>query len=32
MAPIHENVDPNFGKDSRNVHFALATDEVNPFT
>ena len=28
---FHENVDPSFGNDSRNVHFALAADGVNPF-
>jgi hypothetical protein len=28
---FHENVDPTFQHDARNVHFALATDGVNPF-
>jgi hypothetical protein len=28
---FHENVDPIFGHDARNVHFALAADGVNPF-
>ena len=28
---FHENVDPTFGNDPRNVHFALAADGVNPF-
>ena len=28
---FHDNVDPSFGNDSRNVHFALAANGVNPF-
>jgi hypothetical protein len=28
---FHENVDPTFGQDTRNVHFALAVDGMNPF-
>ena len=28
---FHDNVDPNFGNDSRKVHFALAADGINPF-
>jgi hypothetical protein len=28
---FHENVDPSFANDSRNAHFALAADGVNPF-
>ena len=28
---FHENVDASFGDDSQNIHFALATDDVNPF-
>jgi hypothetical protein len=28
---FHENVDPEFGNDPRNAHFALAADGVNPF-
>jgi hypothetical protein len=28
---FHENVDPTFQHDARNVHFALAADGVNPF-
>jgi hypothetical protein len=28
---FHRNVDPTFGNDARNVHFALAADGVNPF-
>ena len=28
---FYENVDPSFGRDPRNAHFALATDGVNPF-
>jgi hypothetical protein len=28
---FHENVDPTFQRDARNVHFALAADGVNPF-
>ena len=28
---VHENVDPTFGLDSRNVHLGLAADGVNPF-
>ena len=28
---FHDNVDPTFGNDPRNTHFALAADGVNPF-
>jgi hypothetical protein len=28
---FHNNVDPTFGEDARNAHFALAADGVNPF-
>jgi hypothetical protein len=28
---FHDNVDPTFREDARNVHFALAADGVNPF-
>ena len=28
---VHENVDPTFGEEPRNVHMGLATDGVNPF-
>ena len=28
---VHENVDPTFGHDPRNVHIGLAADGVNPF-
>jgi hypothetical protein len=28
---FHQNVDPTFSNDPRNVHFALAADGVNPF-
>jgi hypothetical protein len=28
---FHRNVDPTFGVDPRNAHFALAADGVNPF-
>jgi hypothetical protein len=28
---FHENVDPDFGLEPRNIHFALAADGVNPF-
>ena len=28
---IHNNVDPTFGEDVRNVHMGLAVDGVNPF-
>jgi hypothetical protein len=28
---FHNNVDPSFGDDACNIHFALATDGVNPF-
>lgn len=28
---VHENVDPTFGLDSRNVHLGLVADGVNPF-
>jgi hypothetical protein len=28
---FHRNVDPTFGEDLRNTHFALAADGVNPF-
>ena len=28
---FHENVDPKFAEDPRNVHFALAADGVNPY-
>jgi hypothetical protein len=28
---FHRNVDPTFGTDPRNAHFALAADGVNPF-
>jgi hypothetical protein len=28
---FHDNVDPSFGDDARNIHFALAADGVNPF-
>jgi hypothetical protein len=28
---FHENVDPTFGHDARNVNFAFAADGVNPF-
>ena len=28
---FHDNVDPSFGNDSLNVHFALAADGINPF-
>jgi hypothetical protein len=28
---FHDNVDPTFREDARNVHFALATDGMNPF-
>jgi hypothetical protein len=28
---FHENVDPTFQHDARNVHFVLAVDGVNPF-
>jgi hypothetical protein len=28
---FHENVDPDFGREPRNIHFALAADGVNPF-
>jgi hypothetical protein len=28
---FHENVDPKFGTDARNIHFSLAADGVNPF-
>jgi hypothetical protein len=28
---FHENVDSSFRQDARNVHFALAVDNVNPF-
>ena len=28
---VHENVDPTFGHDPRNVHMGLAADGVNPF-
>jgi hypothetical protein len=28
---FHENVDPTFQRDARNVHFVLAADGVNPF-
>ena len=28
---VHENVDPTFGNDPRNVHMGLAADGVNPF-
>jgi hypothetical protein len=28
---FHKNVDPEFGSDPRNAHFALAADGMNPF-
>jgi hypothetical protein len=28
---FHENVDPTFGTDARNIHFSLARDGMNPF-
>jgi hypothetical protein len=28
---FHENVNPTFGIDAQNIHFALAADSVNPF-
>jgi hypothetical protein len=28
---FHDNVDPTFRDDARNIHFALAADGVNPF-
>jgi hypothetical protein len=28
---LHDNIDPSFGNDARNIHFALAADGVNPF-
>jgi hypothetical protein len=28
---FHDNVDPTFRNDARNIHFALAVDGVNPF-
>jgi hypothetical protein len=28
---FYENVDPDFGREPRNIHFALAADGVNPF-
>ena len=28
---VHNNVDPTFGKDVRNVHMGFAADGVNPF-
>jgi hypothetical protein len=28
---FHDNVDPTFRNDARNIHFALAADGVNPF-
>jgi hypothetical protein len=28
---FHDNVDPTFREDARNIHFALAADGVNPF-
>jgi hypothetical protein len=28
---FHDNIDPNFGEDARNIHFALTADGVNPF-
>jgi hypothetical protein len=28
---FHDNIDPSFGEDARNIHFALAADGVNPF-
>jgi hypothetical protein len=28
---FHENVDPTFLHDARNVHFSLAVDGINPF-
>jgi hypothetical protein len=28
---FHENVDPEFGSDPQNAHFALVADGVNPF-
>ena len=28
---FHENLDPVFGQDARNVHFALVAHGMNPF-
>jgi hypothetical protein len=28
---FHDNIDPTFGDDVRNIHFAMAADGVNPF-
>jgi hypothetical protein len=28
---FHNNVDPSFADDTRNIHFALVADGVNPF-
>ena len=28
---VHNNVDPTFGEDARNLHMGLAADGVNPF-
>jgi hypothetical protein len=28
---FHDNVDPTFGNDARNIHFVLAADGMNPF-